>query len=111
VWRLACSLLLTGAVPLTLGCSDSGEDAATVNWDRATVLPDGRIEFVYSSDDYKSESCWAADPRFEYTPDTVAVELRFRRIEEFCTLELPLDEATVVITAPQPIGDRTIVPL
>jgi len=102
-WTL---VIMVGCAVLS-ACS-SGDEVVTVAWQRAEVLPDGRVELTYPADEYRSDSCWAAEPELGYTEDTVAIDLKFRRVSEFCTAE-GVNAARVVVEVPEPVGDRTIV--
>jgi hypothetical protein len=91
-----------------VGSCSRGDEIDTVPWQAAEVLPNGHVALTYPSNEYRSDSCWTAEPEVVYSEDTVAIELKFRRMSELCTAE-GVDPATVVVELAEPVGGRTIV--
>ena len=98
-----------GAV-IALGACSSGDDSEAVAWTASQVVSERTVTLTYPIEEYRSLSCHEVVPRISYGEQAITIDLRFERVQEFCTAEGPLEPVTVDVMLAEPVGGRAIRP-
>lgn len=94
---------------MVLASCSQPDDVDQVPWSDYEVVGETSLRFTIPDEQYHSDSCYAFEPDVEMRRDEVRVTLRYRRIEEFCTLEGALPPVQVVVGLPEPLSGRPVV--
>ena len=109
--RSVAVALLLGAV-IGVGAAwfvtrDDGPQFEAVPWQSWERVDAHTVRLQYGS--YHSESCYQPAPKVAYGETAVAIELRFKRISEWCTLEGRIGPPTIDVALDEDLGDRMVV--
>jgi hypothetical protein len=90
-----------------------GRPSHVVHWSRPEVLGPRTVQVHYTMpepSDYKSPSCWRAEPDVSYRESEVGIVLRLEKFADLCTTELGIvSESLVTIELAEDLDGRTLV--